>query len=368
MRAFIRPTLTRPAAIILVCILAFFIAGYANIWFRDRFQVHDFDILMVSGRSLAAGLDPYATYLEGPNRNPPITLPLFQLFGRVDRDTAYQGWVLFSGLIYLAGVVWLIKTYPDRLNPLRLVWALSLYALFHELIQGQIYALLFLLTTAAWILQDHGHPRGAGFFIGLLAALKPNFLVWPALLLLSTQRRVGFVAILTFLLTSALPILLYGPGIYAGWLAILPSPADLTNLESPTLFTAAAILGVPSLGLWLSLFLLAITAFWALRFRPSAHELGSTALIVAMLASPIAWVGYWLVWLPAIWPSLGDPRIRACAALMVVPMQWFKVLPGGWSLLLAVPILLAVSNLRPRPGPYSPYPRPSPVPISSSGS
>ena len=98
---------------------------------------------------------------------------------------------------------------------------------------GQIYMPLVLAGASAWLLLERGEGAWAGFLMGLVVAMKPNFLVWPVLLLLSGHRLPALVSVATAAAISAIPLIVFGPEVYRQWLELIASDVDraafLTN-------------------------------------------------------------------------------------------------------------------------------------------
>jgi hypothetical protein len=176
----------------------------------------DFGSLWASGQAANEGLDPYdphaLTYrVRTPageqaavNLNPPLSVLFLQATGRFDPDFMFRFWQLGSALLYLAIVLGLTRLFPSPNGWLRTLLMLLWQPFWSTLDLGQLYVALLVPTTAALVLIDR-HPTAAGLCIGLVAALKPPFLVWPFLLLGARQWRSAFAALGTTVVLSALP-------------------------------------------------------------------------------------------------------------------------------------------------------------------
>jgi hypothetical protein len=79
---------------------------------------------------------------------------------------------------------------------------------------------------------------------------------------------------------------------------------------------------MPAVGLALSALLLGASALWALAGRRSAMDVSAVALVVALLASPIAWVHYTLFLLPLLISRWRLEGVRLVAALLIVPVPF----------------------------------------------
>jgi hypothetical protein len=293
----------------------------------------DYGSFVASGRAAAEGLDPYGIYpltfhvvLPGfeswnPNLNPPVSLPLFQLLDLLDPAVGFRVWWAVSLLCYAMAVLLLVRRHGGRRRALAAAWAFALAGFWDTLVLGQIYLPLVLAAAGAWLLLDAGRPGAAGLLIGLVVAVKPNFLAWPALLLLAGHRRPAVVALAAAALLSLAPAALYGPGVYARWVDLVLSDRDravfLTNVS---LWGLAARAGLAPAGPILGAALLAALAAWAWRARPGALEASALGLLGALLAAPVAWVHYTLFLLPVLLVHRRSPLARAAAVGLVVPV------------------------------------------------
>lgn len=288
----------------------------------------DYASFWASGAAASAGLDPYAVCPltnrspDGQhafvNLNPPILLPLFQAFALLEVGSGRLLWFALSLLLYGAAVLLLARAEPGT-TPTLVAWALSLAPFWAGLALGQIYAALTLGTVGAWLLLRRGRDRAGGLLLGLLVASRPFFALWPALLLLSGQRRPALWAGASALGLTGLGALLYGPTTTLRWLETLAGPSTRPWLGWPlnvSLVGLAERLGLPALGLPLAALLVGGLLVWAVRARPDREQAGALALVGMLLAAPISWVYYVAFLLPAVWRrSLWHPGLL----LLLVP-------------------------------------------------
>lgn len=298
----------------------------------------DFGAFLASGRAAAQGLDPYGVYPPltphvvfpgfdawNPNLNPPISALLFQALDRGSPEHSLQVWNIISLLSYAATVVLLLWRFARNV-PAAIVlaaWSCALAGFWDTLYLGQIYLPLVLATVGAWLLLEHEQTVGAGILIGLVIAMKPNFLVWPVLLFLAGYRWSAIVSVITAAVISAVPLLVYGPEIYQQWLELLVSDGDRAAfLTNASLSGLAARAGISWLGTMSSAALLIGLAIWAFRKRPAALRASSFALLAAVLASPLGWIHYTLFLLPLmVWNWRAWP-MWITAAILVVPAPY----------------------------------------------
>jgi len=327
----------------------------------------DFGSFVASGRAAKEGLNPYGVYpltlrveLPGfeswnPNLNPPISAFLFQAFDVADPYMAYQAWRWISLIFYVATVALLVHRFSDRLQATVIaLWAFALAGFWDTLFLGQIYLPLVFAGIAAWLFLERGMGLWAGILIGIVVAMKPNFLVWPALLFLSGHRRPAITSIVTAGTISLIPVVIYGPKIYRQWLELVAVDGEralfLTNGSFAGL---AARAGVPSLGLLLGFLLLAALSAWALWRRPDILTVSAMALVAALLASPLGWIHYTLFLLPVLVRHWHRPAMHVVALLLIIPVPfiidqlakpaWIQLTLGsvyGWALVLCLALLI----------------------------
>ncbi len=330
-------------------VLAALLCSFALFYFRYGVPpgpLNDYGSFWASGKAANAGLDPYAVYPETfrspatghvhPNLNPPASLLLFAPLARLAPEATMTA-LWWGGLLVYAGIV--IATLRRLGRPDGLLvgaWALALPALWDGLRLGQVYVLLFAGAALVWYLLEEERPLLAGVAIGCLAALKPNLLLWPALLFFAGHRRVAGAAALSFLFTSALPALLFGPEVYTQWIAMLRG--DVAGRSGYFANATVVAVGVRAGSHLLGAALAALVLAWAVveaRRRPmSAMQASALGIGVAILVSPVAWMHYLLLLVPALLRRRWNAGIAVGAAVMVIPAVvafWaFSTLPLSW--------------------------------------
>lgn len=335
-------------------------------------ELMDFGSFVASGQAAGQGLDPYGIYpltfhveLPGfeswnPNLNPPPSLPLFQVLSRLDPAFAFRLWWAFSLLCYCAAV-WLLA----RRRWIMVLWAFALAGFWDSLVLGQIYLPLVLAAVAAWVLLERDRVWAAGLLIGLVVAVKPNFAVWPALLLLAGHYRPVLASMVSAAVLTGFAALLYGPHVYGQWLALVLNDAHRAIfLTNASLSGLAQRLGLPALGAVSSVGLLAWLAWFTWRRRLPVLEASALGLVGAVLASPIAWVHYTLFLLPIFFSLPVTPVLVLSAALLVVPVPmvlrlleapwWMQASLGsvyGWAVVLCLLALTPAPSPRAMPQP-----------------
>ncbi|WP_142848064.1 glycosyltransferase family 87 protein [Telmatospirillum sp. J64-1] len=365
-----------PSLLAIAALLAIIVYGLS--FALPRPSLMDYGSFFASGEAAANGDNPYGVYpltfhvvLPGfeswnPNLNPPISLPFFEQFAKLDPHQGFRLWWAISFACYGMTVYLLIRRYFPKNGLLPMLWALALAGFWDTLVLGQIYVPLVLAAVGAWLLLDRNRPILAGLLIGVVVAVKPNFLVWPALLFLAGYYRPVFAAGASALFLSLIPLFLYGPTVYQQWVELILNDANRALfLTNASLSGLTQRLGSPVMGTVLSVGLLAGLALWVWmrKRRLSALHVSALGLLGALLASPIAWVHYTMFLLPVFFVLPLSPLLLASAVLLVAPVPiilgllnapwWLQATAGsvyGWAVLFCL-----VALLRQRPiHPWSP--------------
>ena len=355
-------------------------------------ELRDFGSFIASGQAGAAGQNPYGIYpltfhvvLPGfdvwnPNLNPPLSVPFFGLLARMEPQRAFVLWWCISLISYVTAVVLLCRRYWNRSTWLLGLWAMALAGMWDTLALGQIYLPLVLVTVGAWLLLERGYAVGAGVFIGLLVAVKPNFAVWPALLLLAGHWRAPVTSAVTASVLWVIPLVTLGAGVYRQWMDLILSDsgraAFLTNASLPGL---AQRLDVGLAGTVVSVLLLVGSAVWVFRYQPSPLRTSTLGILGGIAASPLAWVHYTLFLLPLFFSRRWTPTLAAAAVLLTVPVSvvlrfvdaplWQQATIGSvynWAVLLCLAGLIREGLQDARSVAQGPtFRNPSPVPSTT---
>jgi hypothetical protein len=329
----------------LTTVLACLIAGYAAAILVDNpltlslfgglqesVPLADFGSFIASGQAAASGLNPYGVYplTSGAaiNLNAPASLPLFQAVSWLDPVTGRRVWFVATLVAYASILGLLMAAYPGFRGPLVIAWGLLLTAFVETLLLGQVYAFLALASTLTWLLLRRRHWLAAGGLMGFLVAFKPNFVVWPLLLLVGGYPFVAAVAAVAAAAFALVPAWLYGPGVYLDWFSAVridQANGGVANGSLPGLLTregAPGLLGVVAGGL-----LLVGLAVWARRAKRSVVAISGAALAGLLLASPLAWVGYTLFLLPIVARTRMTLVLAVACALLCIP----RLVLEGWA-------------------------------------
>jgi hypothetical protein len=348
------------------------------------FGYRDFGSLWASGDAANRGLDPYRAYPltnrvwtplgehAAVNLNPPFSVLILQVVARVDPATALRAWQAISAALYLLMIAWLVRVPPpgisgehlemqlsrhDALAPSgassasrvcsvvvqslagvaarwrRVLLVLAWQPLWSTIDLGQMYIGLLLPAASALLLLSR-YPTLAGCCIGLLVALKPQFILWPVLLAATRQRRPALVGVGVAGGLTMLPAVLGHGAWYAAWADAVASSAPALllvsgNLSLPALLVRAGIdhqiaLGLAAMAVFAPIALVA-------RRRYPAERASAVALVAVMLATPISWVGYGVLLLPIVLTRRDWPESMTLAALALAvpgPLLFWSDIPS----------------------------------------
>ncbi len=281
-------------------------------------QLRDFGAFLAAGTAAASGRNPYAVSGADPNLNPPISLLVFEPLNRLDPLVARRAWYVLSLACMFVALILLVRAYPPPPSSFRVLWVMAFAGMWFTLQMGQIYTLLLVLATGAWLFLATGRRVPAGLLLGLLIAVKPQLALWPLLLLLTGAYLAGLVAYATAALLTLIPALVYGPGIYIAWLHAteLVSTAFSVNASLPGFF---ARLDLPWLGFTFALLLVLACCALVRRHRPPLEATSALALVASLLASPVAWIGYTSLLAPVFLSRPWTRALRLAALLLLIP-------------------------------------------------
>lgn len=324
------PSAVKWALLCIVSVVTWTIAGQA-IGHPHPLDWLDF---IFSARRLDLGLDPYVhsasvaqpwsdlAGVNGFNANPPVLFPLFQAVAWLDARTSLF-WAQAVNLALLASSLGLAGVFRGRLTPLQIWCAISAPAVC-AIYEGQIYGVLALLLTLAYLNLVAGRPRAAGIYLGILCALKPNF---GLCILALFAGGFGAAAVCAAAVAAACHLAalgLYGLPVYEAWLRSIAGmhwllgSVSIRLLLDPTplrwLWPYAAIAGA------------IVTISVIARCRPDARLVLLYSAAAAMLFSPVAWIGYVIMLYPLL---LRGPVNRLIVAGLVCMVPFAQATPAS---------------------------------------
>lgn len=345
----------------LVLALALLAAHEARWATRADKGLLDWGSFVASGRAANRGDDPFGVYdltfrvgpteAPAPNLNPPISVYPFRVVAPFDPARSMSMVEAGSVALFAACVLALRRAYPHAGWP-AVAWAFAFAGLWHTVELGQIYVPLMAAATIAWLLLRRGDSAWAGVAMGLVAAFKPQFILWPVFLALAGRPRAGGSGIATAAALSALPFVLGGPELYREWLAATPPLLPpMTFPGNSSLLAVTGRFDAGLAGLALTAVVIGAAGAWAWRTRPAPERVGLVAIGVALLAGPITWPGYTLLLVPALF-AFGPRRAWPGLMLLVVPYQFVVTyadgLPVLGSIYTAGIVLFVAGALAPR--------------------
>ncbi len=297
-----------------------------------------------SGWAATRGLNPYASYaatwvyhrnglhIVDLNLNPPLLLPLFQLFASVDIVLGARCLVATSTIAFVVTAASLLRSTPAGTTGLKILWLFMAPAFQDTLGLGQIYVLLFCLSATAWLCLMRGRATAAGMAIGCLVALKPTFLIWPVFLFLGGHRRLAVVAAVTTSGLTLLSVAIYGPGVAVEWLAALAADHHSVIPTDASLQGYWLRLDIPRLGSVLAALLVLGCGVLVGRRRPDALDASGLAIAVTILAAPLSWFHYTLLLIPALLARPWGRTLHAAALLLCIPVSvpLLALIYHGW--------------------------------------
>ena len=331
------------AGLVMAC-LFFIVVVMINLlpFVDDRDDLMDFGSFYASGLKARNGENPYDANSEYifeidfsrvgaggkmMNLNPPISVPIFEYLSLFEPHRTLILWQMAAAALYAGVIVLLAFFYRQNMTPIKFMWAFALAGFWHSLVLGQIYILLLVFTVLGWIFLERGKFVLAGIAIGIVIALKPNFLVWSLFLIVGGYYAAALISVITSLIISLLPVFIYGMDIYAQWL-----DASALSIRTLTMPGNNSILGLTArfqsitLGLAISAIFILALLILARRKVPEdmtqAEYISGLGIIASLLASPISWTGYTILLLPVFFSlKKWTLPVTISAVLLAIPFQ-----------------------------------------------
>lgn len=333
-----RPWPTAIKAVTVIWLLVSITINLAMVTIATK-SLLDFGSFAASGINLRNGKNPYSTssplifeiYFPSvhsggklPNLNPPITLFVFESLPQTNILEIANLWRLLSFGIYIAAVLLLLRNYTGN-SIERILWTFALAGFWHTVELGQIYTPLLLLIVLIRLNSLEKRDILAGILLGLLAGIKPNFLIWMLFLFASKNWKTATTALITFVTISAIPLLVFGYDVYAQWFSATRVGNSILSMPgNSSLFGLASRIGYPTAGSIMAVLMVVIVAVYLFRAPHTPNDQNSLAheagIIVSLLASPISWAGYTIFLLPIFLSRRKwSPWMVVAAAILSVP-------------------------------------------------
>ena len=341
----------------------------------------DFEAYYWAGRRLDAGgpadlaglydsdaRDPVSDRRIKDFKNVPVVGAAFVPLSRLEYETAWKAWWIASALAFsgflAAATLWIrgwLSPWPLPASAV-VSAAVHYFPLRDAFDLGQTTQLVTLLLFLGYVALARRSDRLAGVLLALAALVKvPLFLLGLLLLLTRRWRALAAFAILV-VLTVAASLLLYGPEVHRAFLGDVIGPhagSALTALNNQSLVAQLARLWgedplhsyrpspLPALlavARWM--IVAAVLVAWIrARRRPKDRAPADRAILdldfvmalaVMPLLSPVFWIHYFLLSLPALlllsryavtpgaWP------LRAALAASYLLAAWYPPADSAW--------------------------------------
>jgi len=268
-----------------------------------------FGTLWASGNAANHGLNPYAAYPESflcdytiygypiqfrdLNLNPPWALPFMQALSRLPLNRFAQVWALLTGICLLMGCIILILWQPG-LQKRQLLWFVLCPPTLETIFSGQIYAWPFLLGVLASAFHKKGNLFATGIAIGIIVAARPTMGFWVLLLFLCGYRKIAAVSSGTILTAYALPLVIYGPGIYVEWGQAFGGDKHWMSPMNIAIIPLFIRHGHKSWGVAIAILISLCACCWTAWKRPDFISTSGIALCLGIICAPLAWMHYLL--------------------------------------------------------------------------
>lgn len=325
----------------------------------------DFASLYAALKLLVAKENPYVPFLAidfspqtmTTNLNPPFGLWLLTPLISVNYLTAFSLWSSLSFILGLIGAS-ISFYYALPSDFLRKNWLLlfllylSLFSTATNLIIGQLGAILLFFIMAGYYFYLQKRHCLAGFFWGIIIALKlfPGLLIFYALL----QRRykVVMAILVTIAVAMLIPLLAYGNNLYTNYYGLTLDPIHHSGNWNASFYGFLFRLLLPlkasdphHLVLIKSLYGISFFALliWYLKklrhyeVNKTNHQSFCFVLIMMLLMSPLGWLYYFsllifplsMTWVSAVNEKKAPVRIALlwllCLFLLNFPMTYLKI-------------------------------------------
>lgn len=317
----------------------------------------DFLDMLLGGQRLLAGTNLYegsgpAFGMIGPPAQALLLAP-FAVLAQFDLSTARASWFLLNCF----GLVFGARAWSAALGLPQTTWWPVLAAgcavafpIYREFQAQNMTLLIFWVAGLAATALVNGHETRAGLAVGVVTAIK----LFPGLLIIyflaRARWRAAFAAMASAAVISVLPVLRFGP---TGFVEVLRewlrtrTDGDWPTWNQNQSLSAAIWREAPGdTGLTLAMVAFAVLVAgvawlgWTRRAKTSSSMSDEVAvvLIIAVMASPIAWVCYWLLCMPLFMIVTRHMRlvrvqgvaVFAVAAFLVsVVDAWRRSAPGG---------------------------------------
>lgn len=313
---------------------------YLESLIRTNGNAYDFGIFYRSAVALWQGGSLYPA--GQPNFLPPGSIVLLSPLAVLPPIVAYRLFLIGSVVAVVAALAMVVRAVHSGSARATIVVGATMASpgLLVTLAQGQIYTLLALGLSTAWVLDRSGRSVGAGIVLGVVVAVKPILLpvlLWPAI---RGHRRGSSAGLATAALITLVGVLVAGPAQTLRYLAVVRTGFPHEDLDNASLATAglrlftqgrqfAPVIDAPLLGWAVSAVAVAILLLTLLRAR---GDLSLWSIVAAsLMTSPIAWRGYLVLLVPGVLILAVRDRTRWLGAIALALLLLPHQTPALWS-------------------------------------
>ncbi|HXF97677.1 MAG TPA: glycosyltransferase 87 family protein [Gaiellaceae bacterium] len=281
---------------------------------RDGAAALDFRVFYEAAEQLVRGESPYPGYVYPP-------LPAFASVPLVALPFEAAAVVVMLALAgCAAGTLAAVGVRDWRCYGAALLWPSVLAGVQ----TGNVTLVLALCAALAWRVRDRAPAAGAAVGIALAAKL----VLWPLVLWLAASRRAAAAAFacVAGVALVILPWGLLGFSGLGGYLNVVRRVEGEVRGDSYTLYVVALDLGAGEAlarAVWLGLGGVLLLATVVVAWRGNERGAFVLALAAALALSPIVWLHYFALLLPAV--AVAQPRL---GPLWVLPLLMY-VTPGS---------------------------------------
>ncbi|MFL5675181.1 MAG: glycosyltransferase family 87 protein [Chloroflexota bacterium] len=327
--------------IVIAAIVAFELIGLAFVSLGVKNLGYDFEAYLRGASRILHGEPLYDVNVNVAGGfaiflyPPPFGLA-FAPFGLASRTFALWQWesLLVASLVTAIAILPVHK----RIRWILLGLAVINWPVLYSILLGQVGMILLLLFAAGWRWRDRPNVLGLTMATGALIKVQPVILLaWAG----ATGRwRAVAVAVVTLFAAVLIATVVFGPGVWADYLALLNRVNS--SVTTPNGFSVGAILyqnGVAEATartVQTATTIAVIAVVIVSIFRSSAEVSYLTTVVASQVLSPLVWDHYAVVLILPIawlldrghWWALGIMIVTSIPIVLYMPMAIYPVLFG----------------------------------------
>lgn len=342
-----------------LCLLFFYCINVLFVFYTPK-GLYDFGSFIAAGQFAKNGENPYSeesplifsAYFPAinhaglaPNLNPPISVLIFESIAEIPPQTSVTIWRFTTFLLFVISIFiaqFQLPAEPSPPNTWRIFWAFGMAGIWHTVHLGQIYALMLILAVTAWVYLKNKKDILGGIALGLLIAIKPNFVFWAIALFFFKSYAAFWAATVAAFIVSFIPTAFFGVDIYLQWLEASTkyTPDLLIFPANNSIQGLLARFNLPQVGIIISTAIAIYALIYIKNKRALPAKVNSIGVLVSLLVSPIAWTGYTLLAIPIMLEEKNwDWKYWSAAFIFMVPFyfplilfqsSFFSFIVFGW--------------------------------------